>query len=69
MKKRYKTEWRHKIWEDTGWNYKCPICNKAFDESEVVGYTKRTYCYDSFTYGMFIKCSNCRKRYYAIDGN
>lgn len=63
-------EWKHKMWESIGWNYKCPVCDKSYEENEIIGYTKPESVYfDSYTFSIFIRCKNCGKRYSALDGN
>lgn len=39
------------------------------EDFNVIHISKRSYCFDSYTFYEFVRCCNCGKRYFFEDGN
>ena len=67
-----KCEKTGKIYQYNGFgNAACPICGHYVDygDPDVEFVTKRSYCFDTFSFEVFVKCRHCGKRYVFGDGN
>lgn len=67
-----KIKFGSKLYEYAGYgDSDCPICGKSFDYEydKAIHITPRIYCFDSFTFNVFVRCKNCGKRYVFTDGN
>jgi len=60
----------HKLYENLGMHYYCPICGADTDKAKVE-FVSASHCYyyDSYDYMAYVKCRVCGKRYAYLDGN